>query len=303
MNRKLTLIVAVTLALTGCVLVKTHYTKSSIPAFDYEAHRGGRGLMPENTIEAMKNAIDLGVVNTLEMDVVLSKDKKVVVSHDPYFNAAITTTPSGNYLSAKEAPGTILYSMPYDSILRYDVGLKPHPDFPQQKKIAAQKPLLADLVTEVEIYAATKGRQMLYNIEIKSKKATDNTHHPEPKEFARLVIGVLTQKKVLDRLIIQSFDTRPLVEVHKMHPGVFLSFLVDKDADKVTEQLAKLGFNPAIYSPVYTSVTKAMIDECHKRNIRVIPWTVNKKEDIQQLKDIGVDGVISDYPDLFKQIK
>lgn len=287
----------------ACSPAKQHKTAGDILVFDFEAHRGGRGLMPENTIAAMKNAIDLGVVQTLEMDVVISKDKKVVVSHDPYFNAAITTLPSGSYLDAKDAPKTLLYTMPYDSISKYDVGLKPHPDFPQQKKITAHKPLLDELVAETEAYATARNRKIGYNIEIKSKKTTDNTHHPEPKEFVNLVIPVLEKRKVLDRVVIQSFDTRPLAELHKNYPQVRLSFLVDKEAEKVEEQLAKLGFNPDIYSPVYTTVTKEMINECHKRNIKVIPWTANNREAIQKLKDLGADGVISDYPDLFKQIK
>src|SRR4051794_38688391 len=105
----------------------------SVSKLDLQAHRGGRGLMPENTIPAMENAIDLGVT-TLEMDVVISKDNKVVVSHDPYFNEIITTTPEGAFLTKDSAPRYLLYLMPYDSIKKFDVGSKPHPDFPRQQK-------------------------------------------------------------------------------------------------------------------------------------------------------------------------
>lgn len=276
-------------------------THTATAQTDLQAHRGGRGLMPENTIAAMKHAIDLGTVTTLEMDVLISKDGKVVVSHDPYFNAAITTTPGGRYLDAKEAPKTLLYTMPYDSIKKYDVGLKPHPDFPRQHKQAAIKPLLADLVDAVEQYAGS--RKMYYNIEIKSKEKTDGINHPGVEEFVSRVMDVLRQKHILDRVTIQSFDPRPLNLLHRQYPSLKTSFLADKDAGKLDEQLAKLDYTPAIYSPALATVTKEMVEKCHDKNIRVVVWTVNKLEDMQRMIALGADGIISDYPDLFAELK
>lgn len=293
---------AASIMAVGCSAQKQVPANHNSAAFDYEAHRGGRGLMPENTIAAMRNAIDLGVT-TLELDLQISKDKQVVVSHDPYFNPLITTTPSGTFLTAAEAKNTLLYSMPYDSIRKYDVGLKPYPAFPRQKKLAAVKPRLADLVDASEAYAAQKGRLMQYNMEIKSIPGKDNINHPVPAEFVSLVMKVLEEKKVTGRTIIQSFDIRPLQILHKEYPEMKLSFLVDKKTGELDNNLKSLGFDPAIYSPEYSIVTKEMVDECHKRNIKVIPWTVNDEESIRSLKAMGVDGVISDYPDLFKQAK
>ncbi|HUM66714.1 MAG TPA: glycerophosphodiester phosphodiesterase family protein [Chitinophagaceae bacterium] len=105
-----------------------------LPAFNKEGHRGTRGLMPENVIPSMYKALDHRV-NTVEVDVVISKDKKVVVSHDVYFHPDITTTPDGKSLDSKEAAKHLLYTMDYDSIKKYDVGLKPYPLFPRQKKM------------------------------------------------------------------------------------------------------------------------------------------------------------------------
>src|SRR5688572_5211788 len=122
----------------SCTPVKKSQNPMST-SLDLQGHRGARGLMPENTIPAMLKAIDLGVT-TLEMDVVISKDHKVVLSHDTYFSDNITTTPDGKHLSKKETTQHLLYQMPYDSIKKYDVGLKPHPDFPRQQKIAIYKP-------------------------------------------------------------------------------------------------------------------------------------------------------------------
>ena len=284
---------------TSCASAQKTTMKNNL---DLQAHRGGRGLMPENTIAAMKNAIDLGAT-TLEMDVVISKDNKVVVSHDPYFNDVITTTPAGKTFTKKEATDYLLYKMDYDSIRKFDVGTKPHPDFPRQQKIAAYKPLLTDLVDAAEAYANSKGRKMMYNIEIKSKEGFDGVRHPAPPKFAELLVQVLTDKKVLERTVIQSFDVRPLQYLHKSHPKVTLSYLVDKSAGSFDEQLTKLGFTPAIYSPIYTITTRETIKQAHAKGMKVVPWTVNTAKEIQEMIDAGADGIITDYPDLFASLK
>jgi glycerophosphoryl diester phosphodiesterase len=268
---------------------------------DLQAHRGGRGLMPENTIGAMKNAIDLGAT-TLEMDVLITKDNQVVVSHDPFFNEVITTTPEGKYIEKKDAQNYLLYSMTYDSIRKYDVGLKPHPDFPRQKKVKAYKPLLTELIDSVETYAASKGKKMRYNIEIKSNSRFDGVRHPEPKVFTDMLLQVLKNKKILDRVTIQSFDTRPLQYLHQAYPTVTLSYLVEKNSGTFQEQMDKLGFTPQVYSPLYTMLDKDIVDACHSKGMKVIPWTVNTVAEIQSLVKLGVDGLISDYPDLFSQV-
>jgi glycerophosphoryl diester phosphodiesterase len=292
----------------ACVIVACASVKKNsmvtATAFDFEAHRGGRGLMPENTIAAMLNAISMKDVMTLEMDVHITKDGLVVVSHDPYFNHLITTTPEGKYLTAQEAQKTILYQLTYADIKKYDVGKKPHPDFPRQQKIAVYKPLLTELVDAAETEAKAKERTIHYNIEIKSKKATDNINHPEPELFVEKLVAVLKQKNILDRCVIQSFDPRPLQVLHKNYPKIKTSFLVDKEGgDKVLEQLGKLGFTPDIYSPTFSTVSQQVIDVCHTAKMKIVPWTVNTKEEIQKLVDMGVDGIISDYPDLFSQVK
>ncbi|TZF86222.1 glycerophosphodiester phosphodiesterase (plasmid) [Pedobacter sp. BS3] len=287
--------------LSGCSTSKklTAANTPEFPKFDYEAHRGGRGLMPENTIPAMKHAIDLNVT-TLELDMNITKDKKVVVSHDPYFNPDITTTPEGKHLTMSEARKRLLYSMTYDSIRKYDVGIKPDPHFPQRKNVAVVKPLLADLIDEAEAYAATKGRKMFYDMEIKSSKAGDNIRHPEPEEFVNLVFKVLKDKKVLDRTVIQSFDIRPLQIIHKRYPEVKLSYLVGKKtAADVNKRMEELGFNPYIYSVQYDAITPEMVKACHDRNIKIIAWTPNTEQDFKALTDMGVDGIITDYPNLY----
>ena len=134
---------------------------------DVQAHRGGMGLRPANTLEAMKNAIDLGV-NTLEMDIVVTKDNKVVLCHDKYFTWQETTRPDGTFIT-KEEPRTYLWHLTYDEIKKYDVGQRQHPSYPEQVTMPAVRPLLSDVLTFTENYAKEKGLAPLkYNIEIKA---------------------------------------------------------------------------------------------------------------------------------------
>ncbi|WP_017260018.1 glycerophosphodiester phosphodiesterase family protein [Pedobacter arcticus] len=278
------------------------YSQLVVSQLSLEAHRGGRGLFPENTIEAMKLAMHLPGVNTLEMDLCISKDKKIVVSHDVYFHQNITTTPQGKYLSPEEAKAHLLYQMNYDSIRKYDVGLKPHPDFPKQQRFATIKPLLTDLIDETEKLATKQGREIYYNMEIKSGKSGDGKENPFPEEFVDIVYKVLQEKGIVSKTVIQSFDRRPLQVLHRKYPDVKLSLLTGKSAIGPQQMIEKLGFNPAVYSPEYNTVSDEMIKYCHERNIKVLPWTVNTKEEIMHLINLGVDGIISDYPDLFNDV-
>jgi glycerophosphoryl diester phosphodiesterase len=271
-------------------------------SFDKQGHRGCRGLMPENTIPAMRTALDLGVT-TLEMDVVITKDKKVLVSHDAWFAKEITTKPDGTYMGEREERKFNIYWMTYDDIKTFDVGMKPYPRFPQQQKMKVYKPLLTDLIDSVQQYMVTSKRPPPYfNIETKSDSQFDGVFQPKPAEFVELLMAVIKQKGIEDRVIIQSFDFRTLQYLHQQYPAIKTAMLVE-DVDKrgLDEQVKALGYSPTIYSPAYEMVTEALIKKCHKQNIKVIPWTVNDKVTIDKLKKMGVDGIISDYPNLFNE--
>jgi len=289
------------IGLVACTATKQTASGVAQNTLDLEGHRGGRGLMPENTIPAMKNGIDMGIT-TVELDAVISKDGKVVVSHDPFFNEAITTTPEGKYLTQKEGEALLLYGMNYDDIRTYDVGLKPYPAFPQQQRLKAYKPLLSELIDSVEAYAKEKQRTIHYNIEIKSKEGFDGIRHPDPQTMSELVLAVIKEKGITDRVVIQSFDVRPLQYIHKTYPGVVLSYLMEKTTTSLDEQLKKLGFVPAVYSSAYGMVTKELVEVCHKKSMKVLPWTVNTVPEMKALIAMGVDGIISDYPNLYAQL-
>lgn len=278
--------------------------QSQSKKIDLQAHRGCRGLMPENTIPAMKKALDLGVT-TLEMDVVITKDKQVILSHEPFFNHEITTHPNGQPVSLAEEKALNIYAMNFAATQLYDVGKRGNARFPQQTKLEATKPLLSSVIDTVELYWKQKNLVApFYNIETKLLPSTDELYHPKPAEFVQLLMDVIYQKQIADRVIIQSFDIRTLQIIHQNHPAIKTALLIEPTVSStISDQLNNLGFVPTIYSPHYSKVTADLIQFCHSKNIKVIPWTINDLATMQQLVELGVDGIISDYPNLFKSLQ
>lgn len=275
------------------------HAQDTFPVFDKEGHRGCRGLMPENTIPAMKKAIDLGV-NTLEMDVVITKDKQVVLSHDAYLNHVFSLTPEGQEFTKEDEQRYILYKMDYAQIRKFDVGSKGNPGFPRQQRIKAYKPLLGELIDSVEQYTGQKqALPVRYNIETKSIEGHDGEWQPAPEEFVDLLVAVLKEKKISDRVVIQSFDKRTLQVLHKKYPDVKTAYLIGEDKLGLEGNLTALGFTPFIYSPYYKLVNAQLVQSCKEKGVKLIPWTPNTSTEIAQLKALGVDGIITDYPDLF----
>lgn len=264
-------------------------------SFDTEAHRGGRGLMPENTIPAMLNGVRTGV-RTLELDTHITADGLVVVSHDGFMNSLIMQKPDGSDITKTDEKQYILYKMNYADIRRFIEGVKDYPAFPQQQKIKTYKPLLADLIDSVESYVkAHHLKPVHYNIETKSSPAGDNVENPVPAVLIKLLMDVINQKHVTDRVIIQSFDPRTLQILHQKMPEVKTAFLVQTgDYDS---SIKTLGFTPAILSPEQKIVTADMVTAAHQNHVQVIPWTVNDEAKMKALIDLKVDGLISDYPD------
>ena len=268
--------------------------------FDKQGHRGCRGLMPENTIPAMIHALELGVT-TLEMDVVFTKDSVAILSHEPFFNHEITTRADGTFITEATERNYNIFQMTFAATQQFDVGLKPHPRFLQQQKIAVHKPSLASLFDTVKAYMANSKRPFpAFNIETKTMPATDNLYHPAPAAFVEMLMQLIQQKEMEKYVIIQSFDVRTLQYLHKKYPAIATALLIeDFDKRTVGEHSKQLGFMPSIYSPHFSLVTKDMLNELHSHQTKVIPWTVNERTKIEELLQLGVDGIISDYPNLF----
>ncbi|NGM61575.1 glycerophosphodiester phosphodiesterase [Sphingobacterium sp. SGG-5] len=291
----------VCIGISSCNLFKPTMTQNAtFPEFSYEGHRGARGLYPENSIGAMKLAIDLPKVTTLEMDCHITKDKKVVVYHDDNLNPKFVTYTNGNELKGKDNKG-LIYSYTWEQLGQFDLGLKGNVDFPEQKKVSTHIALLADLIDEAEAYTKKKRKTpMFYNIETKSSEKKDHKAHPGPQEFSDLVLQVVLEKGIAERTVIQSFDKRTIQYINKTYPQIKTSYLIGGGNKKSLEQLVEeLGFTPFIISPYYKLVNEKFVDDARKLGMKVVPWTVNTKEEIQALEALKVDGIISDYPNLF----
>ena len=269
--------------------------KETFPRVDLQGHRGARGLLPENSIPAFRRALELGVT-TLELDVVVTKDRRVVVSHDPFFSAAICTDPEGKPVEKEQEHDYKIFGLTYDEVSRFDCGLRGNPRFPDQQPTAVSKPLLDDVLTMAESFDRGEESPIRYNIEIKSRPEWDGIYHPSVDQYARLLHDVLARHGVLARTTIQSFDPRALEAARKINPLVDLSLLVDND-DGFAANMDRLTFTPQVYSPHERLVDADLLRQAHARGVQVVPWTVNDPADMRRLIDLGVDGIITDFPD------
>lgn len=266
--------------------------------FDFQGHRGCRGLLPENSIPGFLHALDLGVT-TLEMDVVITGDKQVILSHEPFFSHLICTDSSGKPIPEFSEMDHQIYQMTFEETQKYDCGLSDHPWFPYQKKMPTTKPLLSTVIEAAELHANSTGRALqYYNIETKITPQGDNILHPGPEEFSQLLLNVISEKGIQSRTIIQSFDIRTLQYIQKEYPDIKLAILVENQAGP-KKNLEWLGFVPDIYSPEHSLVNKDLVEFCREQKMKLIPWTVNDTADMKALIELGVDGIISDYPDRF----
>jgi len=275
--------------------------KTDMNTMDIQGHRGTRGLMPENTIPAFIKALELGVT-TLELDLAVSKDHELIVTHDPFMHHEISLTLDGQQISKEDQHKHNIYEMTYEEIKRYDVGSKFVARFPDQKKMKVSKPSLLEVVTAVKAYQKTNDIGAIrYNIEIKSTPEWDEVYHPNPEVFSDLVYDFI-QKNMDPTLVnVQSFDFRILQYFEAKYPKTELAVLIENN-ESIETNLQQLGFVPEIYSCDYPLLDGSKIEYLHSLNIKVIPWTVNKEADISQMINWNVDGIISDYPNRVLEI-
>ncbi|MCS6981940.1 MAG: glycerophosphodiester phosphodiesterase family protein [Flavobacteriales bacterium] len=284
-----------------CVQQKTpeapRLTRTLPENFDIQGHRGARGLMPENTIPAFIHAMQLGV-NTLELDVVVSADSQVVVSHEPWFSSEFSSRPNMDVVLPVEEESLSLFEMPYSEIRQYDVGRRGHKNFPRQQRLSACKPLLSQVVDTCEKFWKTHHLPPIrYNVEIKSRPDWDRWRTPPVDVFCRLVYQTLLPFNLGPRLCIQSFDPRALKAYHELDPSTPLAWLSEQG--HTPEQIEEtLGFKAQIYSPQWKTLTPEVISRFHQWGYMVIPWTVNDTSDLVKVMNMEVDGVITDYPDV-----
>ncbi len=262
-----------------------------------QAHRGGAALFPENTIPAMVHAVTIGT-KTLELDLQVTRDSQIVVSHDAYLNSLKALFPDGERITKRQEDSLLIFTMDYDSLRKFDVGSLPNPVYPRRKNLKSTVPLLTNLIDCIEAYTLSSGRSpVCYNIEIKSSKENDGIRTPDYKTYCDLSMKVLLEKNLKDRLCIQSFDPRSLNYIHRKYPEITLSYLVEDNRRTVSEFLKDLDFVPQVISPLYSIVSHSFVADAHDYQMKVIPWTVDAKEDVLRMAAFGVDEIITNEPD------
>ncbi len=283
------------------LLMLTQINPIAAQDFDWQGHRGCRGLLPENTVPAFLKALEFPQVTTLELDLAVSKDQELIVSHEPWMSEGICSKPDGSPVTKAEAMSLKIMGMTYAEIKQYDCGSRGNARFPQQQPMKLHKPSLEDVVQAVRQYCAANNKPMpRFNIEIKSHPSGDGIFTPKIEDFAKLVVAELERLKISSLSCVQSFDLRAVQAVKRLAPQLTLAFLVE-NKDGFEQNLQQLGFQPNIYSPDYKLLRKKDIRALHKMGIKVIPWTVNDPKNMKKLRRWKVDGIITDYPNLISE--
>lgn len=263
---------------------------------DIQGHRGCRGLMPENTIPAFMKALELGV-RTLELDVVVTKDSQVVLSHEPWVSHLLANKLDGQPIGPNEERRFNIYQMSYLELVKYDCGSLPHPYFPTQQKMKVIKPRLLDVAKSVKLFEmkAQLEQPIHYNIEIKRLPEYDGRYCPPVEQFVDLVLEAIDSAGIAGHCNIQAFDWETLRLVRQKRPEMPLSMLIEESKDP-QKDLDELGFTPEIYSCHFSMVNDTLVDWVKGHKMQLIPWTVNETADIEAMLAYPLDGIISDYP-------
>jgi glycerophosphoryl diester phosphodiesterase len=296
---------------------------SLVNGFDLQGHRGARGLMPENTLPGFAAALAIGVT-TLELDLAVTADDVVVVSHNPRVEPALARDSNGEWLQQSSPP---IRTMDLRSVKSYDVG-RLNPAYRYAKRYPRQQALDGvSIPTLGEVFDLVKqsgNRSVRFNIEVKI-----NPRHPQltlpPKEFAAAVIEVVRGYGMEVRVTLQSFDWRVLHEVQQLAPGIATSYLTTNQSWLNNLQIGRPGPSPwlngldiddfdgnaaraikaaggDIWSPYHREVDADAIKLAHDLGLQVSVWTVNDPGRMRELIAMGVDGIITDYPDRLRRV-
>jgi glycerophosphoryl diester phosphodiesterase len=313
---------ALVLATTGCS------TWAPLPnlTFDLQAHRGGRGLAPENTLTAMRGAIALGV-HTLETDLAITQDGVIVLAHDPHLNPNLVRDARGQWLQSK---GPTIKSLTFAQLQTYDIGrLNPESsyarNYPTQIPADGERFHTLDALFQL---VKSSGKPLRFNIETKLTPTGDSPSVNETvsaQTFAQTVVAAIHRAGAADRVTIQSFDWRTLIAAKKLAPQIQTACLtavtptldtVTPDANGVSAWLGGVrldSFAGSIpkavkaagcetWSMSWRNLTRALTIEAKALGLKVLPWTVNEPGDMLALIDMGVDGLITDYPDRLREV-
>lgn len=265
---------------------------------EVHGHRGCRGLRPENTIPAFSHAVALGV-DVIELDVVISQDQQVVVSHEPWLAAKLGRDNLGRTIDPAQELQHNLYQLPYASIRQCVVGEWPHPDFATQLPFPSYRPLLREVLGQVARVSQHSGRLVGFSVEVKSSPAGDDIFHPQPAQFVDLVVTELMDAGVINQTTILSFDPRILQATRRAYPALRLCLLVEDYLSPIAGLFDTLGFNPDVFGPDFQLLSAATVRDIRAAypQLQIVPWTVNTAADMARVQAWQVDGITTDYPD------
>ena len=256
---------------------------------EVQGHRGARDLLPGNTLAGFRYALETGV-DTIELDLALTRDDRFVVIHDLYINGELCLAP-GRVRIVEEVA---VRSLTLAELKEYDCGVLPALDFPRQQSVPGETiPTLSEVFELLAASDAPAAKTVQLNVELKGVPARTSLM-PAPADTARMLLDVLKKNGMLDRVIIQSFDHRNLVELKKLEPGLRISALIGKSLPDLAALATNLGAEAV--SPNWEWITAGDVDALHKAGVRVIPWTANTPEAWDYLIQIQADGIITDDP-------
>jgi glycerophosphoryl diester phosphodiesterase len=293
-----------------------------IHAFDLEGHRGARGLAPENTLAAFRKAIEIGVT-TIETDMAVTRDGVIVISHDPFLNPDVVRDADGRWLAAK---GPAIHALTLAELRRYDIG-RLNPASAYAKQFPEQRPSDGERfpeLSEVMALGKSSASPVRFNIETKiTPTSGDDT--PDPATFARLTVAAVRAAGMTERVTVESFDWRTLVEVKRLAPEIETSCITIRSKDMDTVSAPDGAASPwhaglslrdhggslaatvkavgcGVWSMFWRNLAPGDVAEAHALGLKVLPWTVNDPSEMRKLIELGVDGIITDYPDRLRTV-
>lgn len=267
-------------------------------AFQIHGHRGARAYLPENTLASARKALELGA-NWIEVDLVATARGRLILSHEPWLNPELCNF-QGELVEGNGKAYNI-YQMTPEQVAACTCGVRPDPDFPMQEAKPTPKIGLVEFVRDLDSFARERNISFSYNLEIKFESGKAGEYYPPTEEYARMILRDVEQLPLGGRVLIQSFSPEILNALYELNPELEYGFLTALPGGLV--QLKQLDFTPAAFNPNYRLVTRRLVRKAHEQGIKVIPWTVNELTEMRDLRDMGVDGIISDYPDRVKAVE
>lgn len=290
-----------------------------IQAVEIYGHRGFAGLFPENTLIGYAEALKIGV-NSLDVDIALTKDSIVVASHDPFLNKNFTRINNGTNTWLRNNKTKII-NLNFTELQQYDVGaINPatfySQVFPNQKKLNnITIPSLEDIISLIN---SCNANNIKIQLEIKTNPRDDSQEFIE--KFVNAIIETLKKTNFLFKAELQSFDWRALLYAQKISPGVKTAYISEQSLlfntfadttwtagyslqqynNSIPQMISELG--GAIWCPNYRDLSKFLVIQAHSCNLKVVPWTADFEQEFLDLIQFGVDGIITNRPDLLRKV-